>query len=368
MGKLSVYFLGLLLVLFFFSCSNQPSSSSSSGSSVNTDVKLKNYIGSTSIGDIVWYGVDSSKKELQFSNITRGYTWQALYTEQADGTCKFTIPILNKEAVFIEVPDKMLVVNFYIRDTNDNKDYPTFAVLVPQRVNSFDDLTTFKGFYAVLDAVRCTASGYTNGLYLLDVSAVDVNFTNWWHYKGTDDGLSNDSWGFVGFSNEIKSAYAYDPNNPNFVLPMFTSDTTFAADKGVDAGFMIGLKIRTNSVDASDVAGEYIVMSFQQERKKYETNYQTILICGIVKLSNNSSANLVEVWHEDTNYLDSFNIQAFPVIGKSFQIYVAFNTNGKGGMLLSEDLSYGIYIQGDGKNMMILIMITLLDLAFLKKK
>ncbi|MGC8764949.1 MAG: hypothetical protein ACP5QT_03600 [Brevinematia bacterium] len=335
----------LLIMLLFFSCGSEPSSASSSASSTSTgtSLNLKNYIGSASIGDIVSYGIDHEGKQLMYSNLTRGYFWSSTYSEESDGSCKFTVPVVDEEAFFIEIPDKMLVVNFYIRENNTN--IPAFAVLVPQKINSADDLTNLNGFYAILEAFRLVTNDYGNGLYEVNAGAVEISNTNWSHYKGENSGLSNDDHGTIYFSNEVKLAYAVNPTG-EFSIPMFIGDTTLAADMGIGKGFQVGLKLRTTPVTPSELAGDYIIMFYAQRREPNSTNWTSELTKGIVTLSNNGS--YIDVWFYGTN-VATMQVHSFPVQNKGINVYTLWNTNGEGGgVILSEDLSCGFIFEREG--------------------
>ena len=68
--KLSLFVMSLFFLSLILSCGEAPASGgNSSSSNPNVNPNLKSYIGAASIGDIVWYGVDHSTKQLIFSNI-----------------------------------------------------------------------------------------------------------------------------------------------------------------------------------------------------------------------------------------------------------------------------------------------------------
>jgi len=347
--------LGLILIILMsisiFSCgvgtgsSSSASSisigaSSSSSASIGSglQLKLKNYIGAASIGDIVWYGIDHSNKQLIFSNISRQYTWSSTYSEESDGTCKFTIPVIDVTAYFFEIPDKMLVVNFYIRENNTN--IPAFAILVPHLIQSEADLTNLKGTYCLLETKRSVKNDFTYGLHEGELDVLSLSSTVITQYYVSNNMTYVKHTLPVKFSNEIKSPYVEAPSwedgkyvTNNYVF--FASDTTFVVDMGIGRGFIVGLKIRTSSFTANDIAGRALFMKFEQHRNANKTNYYSYLDKGYANFSNNN--NNLDNWVNGTNFVGQFNILSLQHEGKS--IYYMAITNYEVYAPISEDLS-----------------------------
>jgi len=345
--KLSLFVMSLFVLSLVLSCGEAPASGeNSSSSNPNVNPNLKSYIGAASIGDIVWYGVDHSTKQLIFSNISRQYTWSATYTEQSDGTCKFTVPVINEEASFLEVPDKFLVVQFYIRENGTN--IPAFAMLVPHTVKSQDDISKMNGLYGILEIHRSTANDYTYGLNRGSMDAVSVNGTNYKHYKvisnftGEIDGI-----GPIIFSNEIGCPVAVIENNNGVTyFPIFAGEATFAGDFGLGNGFCLGLKVRTNSITYDELAGEYVVLGMEQWRGRNSISYTNMLLKGIFILSNNISSNTLDVYEGGTHLIDSLIITNVDFEGTKG--YCMVSSNGVA-VVISEDGESFIFSKNDGK-------------------
>jgi hypothetical protein len=348
--KVSLFVMSLFILSLVLSCGEAPASGgNSSSSNPNVNPNLKSYIGAASIGDIVWYGVDNSTKQLIFSNISRQYTWSATYTEQSDGTCKFTVPVINEEASFLEVPDKFLVVQFYIRESNVNVNVPAFAMLVPHTVKSQDDISKLNGIYGILEIHRSTANDYTYGLNWGDMDAVSLNGTSYKHYKVISNFTGEkDATGPIIFSNEIGCPVVVIANNNDVTyFPIFAGEATFAGDFGIGNGFCLGLKVRTNSITYDEAVGEYVVLGMDQWRKQNSISYTSMLLKNIIILSNNISSNTLDVYEGGTNLIDSLIITNVDFEGTKAYCMVSTSPNGAA-VVISEDGKSFILFKGDG--------------------
>jgi hypothetical protein len=347
--KLSLFVISFFILSLVLSCGEAPASGeNSSSSNPNVNPNLKSYIGAASIGDIVWYGVDHSTKQLIFSNISRQYNWSATYTEQSDGTCKFTVPVINEEASFLEVPDKFLVVQFYIRESNVNVNVPAFAMLVPHTVKSQDDISKLNGLYGILEIHRSTTNDYTYGLNWGDMDAVSLNGTSYKHYKVSNFTGEIDGTGPIIFSNEIGCPVAVISNSNDVTyFPIFAGEATFAGDFGLGNGFSLGLKLRTNSITYDEAAGEYVVLGMDQWRQQNSISYTSMLLKGIFILSNNISSNTLDVYEGGTNLVDSLIITNGDVEGTKGYCMVSTSPNGVT-VVISEDGKSFIFSKHDG--------------------
>ncbi len=352
MKKSILRVLGFIL-LFLTACTQVPQDSSSSSTSIPTSQNLKSYMGAASIGDIVWYGIDSQSKSLMFSNITRGYTWSSTYTEQSDGSMKFTIPVINKEAYFIEIPDKLLVVIFEILDQNTN--YPAFAILVPQTINSREDMTNLNSAYFFLEAERISDGEY-KGLYNLYPCALLLTPSNVTKYNGDNGILTNEGTIPIYFSDSEKACYAVvNDGGMDHTNYFYANNKTFVLDRGLNRGFAFGSVVRTNEPSTTELVGNYVFMIFSQGRDAGQTNLRYNEVNkGWVTLSNTGSYLDVYVG-SNLNSLDRVDtVTNFRVYSTDSKInaYCLLSTNASEDsplvIVLGDDLNYAFLVEDDG--------------------
>ncbi len=348
--------LGFILLLLG-ACTQLPqdsSSSSSSVSSIPTSQNLKSYMGAASIGDIVLYGIDDQNKNLIFSNLTRQYYWSATYTEQEDGTMKFTIPVINEDAYFLEIPDKLLVVLFAIRD--EGKDYPAFAVLAPHTIQSSNDMAGLNNLYFYLEAERISEGDY-KGLYNLEAAGILVTPSNAIHYDKSNNGnlLYPDPPVSIGFDNNNKMCYVEIPEGPNTNKFHFVaSDKSFVLDRGINKGFAFGCTFVTNAPGLDDIAGTYVVMGFEQRREAGQTNLDYNHVTKMKVMLSNTGSHL-DVYLYNTNNQsfekgDTLQIVNFQSIDGKINAYCLYSTNQENeNVIVIGDTNYAFMFHNRGE-------------------
>jgi hypothetical protein len=309
-------------------------------------------MGAASVGDFISYVIDDSNDQLIFSNITRNYMWSAGFTPQTDGSCKFTIPVLNIDAYFLEIPDKALIVTFQIgTGAGGGAPYkPALAILTPNTITDSNGLTNMNGMYFQIVANKITNSinPWEIGLYTspdtMGVYFTNANITVFGYNPTNGHIVPNGFTGTIIYSNNT----TYGPTPGGGYIPTSANGYTYVADFGQDQGFSFGCLLRQTLTQPSDYAGKYILMYLQQYRNRNQTALTNdFVVRGYAILSNNGAYEDVYLSTNDIDYtyvstMLTTNSVIDPPVSSVAYYALPTNTNGGGVLVPSADMTMAL--------------------------